>query len=416
MRKVFLDDLPKRGTFIDWKNCIGRKVKFIYDDVDGDLEIINYYLINNHPVIDAEYNNEISSIYLGSFKKCQLGYLLKKQTNQYKYNIGDVVITKTGEIEILELIRISRNKGRTEKGYKYKCLIDENIDVVYESNLSKGVGCNVCVGRKVLKGVNDFQSNFPEYANLLKYPEQGYKISFGSNKTEIFICPNCYYEKSYMINKIINNGLCCNKCGDGFSFPNKIAFNLLEQLRVDFIPEYSPDWIKPKRYDFYFELDNKKYIVEMDGGLGHGYKNNLNGRSKEDRKLTKEKDRQKEILAERHDIQIIRIDCLKSDLEYIKNNILNSKLNDLFNLSTIDWLNCYKFAYGSRVKEAVNYWNNGIRNTVEIGKIMKISRNTIAKYLKQGNELGLCDYDPKYIQRQNGKFASEKRKKQFIVC
>ena len=38
MREVFLDELPKRGKYINWKESIGCKVKFIYDDIEDEEE------------------------------------------------------------------------------------------------------------------------------------------------------------------------------------------------------------------------------------------------------------------------------------------------------------------------------------------------------------------------------------------
>ena len=45
MRKVFLDELPRKGgksDRIDWKKSVGCKIPFIYDDIQGEMEIINY--------------------------------------------------------------------------------------------------------------------------------------------------------------------------------------------------------------------------------------------------------------------------------------------------------------------------------------------------------------------------------------
>ena len=389
MKKIFLDILPKNNKRIDWKNSIGYKVRFIYDDIEGEVEIIDYNTEKRR--LNILYNNIEFSIITSSFLECNLGRLLDKYSSIFKYNIGDIIKTNTGNIKILEQIRISRN-NKFIKGYKYECLTDGNIDQLDEYSLNYGVGCNVCHGKKVLKGYNDIWTTHPKIAKLLKYSENGYNLSYGSNKSEIFICPDCNWEKEHLVYMIIDKGFSCPKCGDGFSYPNKLAFNLLEQLNLDFIPEYNPDWIKPKKYDFYFELNDKDYIIEMDGKLGHGNNNTL---SKLTAKETQEIDDYKDKLAREHNINIIRIDCLKSDLEYIKNNILSSQLNDLFDLSNIDWNKCEEYALNSLVKIACDYWNNGIKSTKEIAKLMKLSRKTIIKYLKQGAELGWCDYDSK---------------------
>lgn len=50
MRKVFLENLPrwekgegkgKIGT-INWSKSIGSKVRFVYEDIEGEVEIVGY--------------------------------------------------------------------------------------------------------------------------------------------------------------------------------------------------------------------------------------------------------------------------------------------------------------------------------------------------------------------------------------
>lgn len=419
MKKVFLDDLPrygegKRENKINWKESVEYKVKFIYDEIEDEIEIIDYYKINNKVFyLKIKYDNNFMSISINNFTKCNLGELLGINTKKHKYNIGDIIKTKTGKIEILEQIRILDIRKSNIKAYKYKCLIDGNIDQISESGLNSGHGCNVCSNRKVLKGVNDLWTTHPKIAKLLKEPEIGYKISYGKTEPEILICPVCGFEKSFNINSLIKQEkFPCPICSDGFSYPEKFGFSLFNQLKNkymilnNFIYQYSPDWIKPKRYDFYFELNNKNYIVEMDGALGHGNGNILSGQTAEETKIL---DEQRDKLANKYGIEVIRIDCLESELEYIRNNILNSKLNDIFDLSKIDWLECHKFSLNSRVKEACDLWNGGIKNTLGIGNLMKLNSNTIVKYLKQGVKIGWCDYNPKEVRKLNSKIIGKRR-------
>ena len=90
----------------------------------------------------------------------------------------------------------------------------------------------------------------------------------------------------------------------------------------------------------------------------------------------------------------IVIDCRYSDLHWIKNSILNSRLNELFDLSDIDWLKCEDFALSNRVKEVCNYWSEG--ETIDnIIRITSLSKQTIYKYLKSGNSLEWCSFDSK---------------------
>jgi len=420
LRKVFLDDLPKWGkeghgneNTINWKDSIGHKIKFIYDNIEGEIKIIDYYKINNKKYfLKVIYNNNIISINIQNIINCYLNELLGFKTKKYKYNIGDIIETKTGKIEILEQIRIyNKNNKYSNKGYKYSCLIDGNIDEIKESNLTKGGGCNICGNNKVLKYYNDLWTTHPAIARLLKNTENGYVINHGSGKSEIFVCPDCGYEKSFILNYITKKGFLCPRCRDGISYPNKFTFNLLEQLNINFTPEFSPDWIGKKRYDFYFELNDKEYILEMDGGLGHGNIDGVYGKTAIE---TQAIDDYKDMKAKKHNIEVIRIDCLKSELEYIKINILDSKLNDLFDLNNIDWLQCHKFALINLVKIACDLWNDGIKNTIEISKIIKLNSNTIARYLKNGAELGWCDYDPKEEMIINGKINGKRNGKPII--
>ena len=76
---------------------------------------------------------------------------------------------------------------------------------------------------------------------------------------------------------------------------------------------------------------------------------------------------------------------------YIKNSIMNSNLPVLLNFddSKINWKECDRFATSSRVYEACLHWNNGIKNYKDISVIMKMSKDTIRKYIKRGIELGI---------------------------
>jgi hypothetical protein len=81
-------------------------------------------------------------------------------------------------------------------------------------------------------------------------------------------------------------------------------------------------------------------------------------------------------------------------MEFIKNNILNSKLNELFDLSKVDWLKCHEFACKTLVKVASELWNEG-KSAKEISEKLKLSKTTVIKYLKQGVVLQWCYYNPK---------------------
>lgn len=88
MRKVFLDNLPRRNNRIDWKNSIGYTVNFIYDNIEGILEIINYYKSNSGKqyYITIKYENITYNIETQLFKRGKLHSLLAYLTVESLYH------------------------------------------------------------------------------------------------------------------------------------------------------------------------------------------------------------------------------------------------------------------------------------------------------------------------------------------
>jgi len=204
-------------------------------------------------------------------------------------------------------------------------------------------------------------------------------------------CPNCGHIKTIEPYRILNQGFGCPRCSDGVSYPEKFMFSMLEQMNLAFIVQLSKitfDWCKDYRYDFYIPSING--ILEANG-IQH-YEENKNW--KISLKETQENDQSKHRLAEENNIEnYIKINCRKSQLEFIKDNILNSSLNSLFDLSNVNWLKCHEFACKSLVKIVCNLWCDGIKNPVELGRLLKLAETTTRTYLKQGNKLGWCQYD-----------------------
>jgi hypothetical protein len=175
--------------------------------------------------------------------------------------------------------------------------------------------------------------------------------------------------------------------------------NLLNQLNVDFETQKKFDWSLNKKYDFY--IPNLKVIIEVHGDQHYSGKfESIGGR---DLKAEKENDSLKEIIAIKNGIKYIVIDARISDLKWIKTKIIESELLNLFDLSVINWLKCHEFACNSLVKETCELWKGGMINTIEISKRMNITHKTVTVYLKQGKELGWCDYDPKEELKKNGR-------------
>ena len=266
--------------------------------------------------------------------------------------------------------------------------------------------CPYCYGRKICIGFNDFNTLYPNLSKYLNNYEDGYNIGKCSDKMIELRCPDCDHVFKYKACSLIYYGFTCPKCGRRISYPNKFIYNSLIQIKEDLLVlerEYAPKWCKFTlnnknkygKYDIYFELkNNKKYIIEMDGNIGHG--DTTSEWSREDSLVI---DNIKDELAEKHGIKVIRIDCKyhyyhDNKFEYVKNNILNSELKDILNLSNIDFEKSNLESLNSYLLKACELWNKGFK-IKEIVSNLKLCKNTITDYLKKGANYNLCDYDIK---------------------
>jgi len=390
---MFLDSLPKweQGSHkgkINWKESVGCKVKFVYDNIESYVNIIDF----KDRRVSVKYKDNIQSMAIGQFGRCEIGFILGAISHEHKYPIGTIIDNiNYGIMEITEQIRIGK---RQEKGYKYICKICGNEDIIIESNLIQGSGCNVCcpATKKVLKGYNDLWTTHPFISKFLKNQNEGYIISSGSNKKTNWKCPECGVERRATPNDITSDGYSCTSCGDGISFPEKLMSNLLKQACVIFERERTFDWSHGKRYDFYIKSLN--CIIETHG-LQH-YKDNMNWTNRfRDFEEEKENDILKKQLALENNIDYYVIDCRESNMEYIRNNILNNRLNGLLDLNKINWYECAEFALSNLVKQVCDTWNLNTKNIELLKETFKVTRSCLRNYLKQGAKLGWCDYDPK---------------------
>ena len=418
-RKIFLEELPRRGKLIDWKNSIGYKIKFIYEDIKDEFEIIEYD--KKYQKLKIKYNDNEYYILIGNLKKCKLGNILNKHTYNFKIEIGqtfkdnkrDMIIIdrkykrkeqKDGKIENKKLYKYHCNKCGFDCGKHYSLKDKQYKDELWirEDHLLHGVGCSCCgKGNQItIKGINDIATTHPWMIKYFVNVEDCYKYRYSSEEIVLCKCPQCGYEKEMDIFNLYKNGFSCSQCCDGISYPEKFMFNLLKQLRIDFVCQFGKTkskWYNKYKYDFYFKLNNEEYIIETHG-LQH-YEENTN--FKMPLKEVKENDKNKKELAIENGIKpenYIVIDCRYSELEFIKNNILHSRLNEIFDLNNIDWIKIGQDSEKSLVKEVCDYWHlhNEINNEglliKDLSYIFKINPTTISRYLKTGTKIDLCNF------------------------
>lgn len=304
-------------------------------------------------------------------------------------------------VEIIEYVGGDNPKFKI----KYKGILEENP-----------IQCGNLLSGQFARIFNKIYIKTPWMIDLGVSEEDAKRYTYCSNKKITVKCPNCGKEKKSLISNIYKNKSIGCICGDGFSYPEKFMYSILTQLGVEFETQYSPDYLIPpegKRYRKYsdFYLPKYKIIIETDGALGHE-----GGRDVMCRNGIKERistDNWKDEQHKLHGIETIRIDCFESDMEYIKNNILKSKLNEMFNLSNVDWEQADLYAIKSnKVKEVCDYWNdkNKWSKLDCLSREFKVSIRTVINYLNDGAKLGWCNYFPKSKRKKKNNSVNKNQK------
>lgn len=322
---------------------------------------------------------------------------------EFRYSIGETIKNGLVNCTILDRYRTTKNRPNglsvNEKRYIIRCNhCGWSHGDKIETRLEK-TKCQCCVGKVVVEGINDIPTTHP---HLVEYFQGGYdeakKYSHGSCKKVGVICPFCGTKKSKKIgvNSIVgNNGIGCN-CKDGVSYPEKFMSKLLSVVEVEHVTQYSPLWANEKFYDFYIPALNA--IIEV-----HGQQHYLTQENRPPSWRTYEEEHENDLL--KFDLSVINgieyyivLDCRKSELEWIKNSIMSSKLPKLlgFKEEDIDWLKCEEYTKTNKVKEICkSYMAKGKPSPQDLARFYNTNQQTINQYLKDGTRLGWCDYDPK---------------------
>jgi hypothetical protein len=296
--------------------------------------------------------------------------------------------------------------------FLWNCLkCNSEFSMAINKRTERNQNCPYCAGQKINE-TNCLSTIRPDIASLLVDSSIGHKVTIGSGKKTYFKCSKCGHIDKKTIRNVVYQGFSC-LCSDGISYPEKFMMSVLDQLNVQYETQKTFDWskkiyhLKPefnqlsgmKKYDFY--IPSMNMIIETHGE--QHYKTSFKGVGGRDINQEVENDDLKMYLSYNNGIKkYCIINCRKSELDWIKNSILKSKLTTIFDFSKINWLKCHEFACNTLVKKVCDLWNSGITSTNEIGKIVKLSRVTVGKYLKQGSKIGWTDYDPDYSRTLNG--------------
>ena len=343
--------------------------------------------------------------------------------------MGENIKTQLSDFTILDREireRMTNCKGvvvkEKRKYYNVKCNKCGYKDGWKEETKITTRGCPCCAGHIAVKGINSVGDLRPDLFNYFFDAEDAYLYTTGSRGIVKTICPVCGYIQEKSIYDLTHNGFVCKRCSDGISYPEKFIMSFLDQAGINYQYQLSKTtfkWCGKYKYDFYIKDEN--CIIEVNGAQHYTKEFTCSGaKSLEE---VQRNDKIKKDIALKNGIDIyIEIDCHKSEIQIIRDGIYKSKIFELLNIDKdkIDFINCAIFANKNLMKEVCNFYNkNTYMTPPEIAPLFKVNRATILKYLKDGEELGLCDYNAdvaKIESRLKGaKMAKIKNRKKLKV-
>jgi len=392
---VDLSSLPRRKSYIDWKKSIGFEVCFQYKGIQNKFKILELIKAGRLKIL---YDSREVEVRTNSLTGCDLRFAGRKN---FKFSIGQTLLKKNQN-----LIIVDRVYGVNEscRFYLCKCSVCNAETYLSESHL-RNSGCPVCHGKRIAVGVNDIPHTEPWMVKYFPNGEkQASKYTKNSQIKLNFVCPFCgtIKKNKISIQKLYQRRVLSCECGDGFSFPEKVMLNLLKQLNISFIYQFFDDWCfyyrnnvrKKCYYDFEFEINGVKYIVEMDGGF-HYSDSNVSKL-----KDVKEIDDIKDCLAKDNGYKIIRVNCKNSDFDFIKNSLIES-LGKIIRLDVVDWSDILKKSLNNLVKEVCDMFESDTSLTcTDVAKKMGLSISCVSTYLKKGKQVGFTSYTKQSLKNR----------------
>lgn len=413
-------ELSKKGNgkTVDWKNSKDAIVPFGYYGNVYQLRVLDYIVEDKKYMVLVEFNEKHYKVPLSCMKNIELARLFKeiREEKLKKSKTKKDAEEKAKKIEYINsrkqkvIEKLSINHPNTMVIGEYintnddidlKCKVCNHTWSSQPANIIKGRSgsCPSCNNREVnnYDQRNAMYYTHPHIARCLVNIQDAFnEVLTESGKKLDFICRDCgTFHRKTKKSVLLADRLFCDKCDDGVSYPNKFIRNVINELSnhydiTDIEYEFKPSWANGRLYDIKFIYNGVGYIVEMDGSF-HYKHNNLNKSSVVEQEII---DLEKDVYAEMNGFNMIRIDCnyntVRERLTYIKTNIYNSILKDVFNLNLIDWNKVGIESESSLVKLVWDIINTQHDATMEyVVEKTKLSISTIHSYIKAGKELGV---------------------------
>lgn len=327
----------------------------------------------------------------------------RKRKTDYYYSIGDRIVTDTKDITITDVRFIIDKRGYPKTKYKYKCNIcgfdcndfyygGEHISEAFVtgSQIRNNKYCSCCSTKYVKTNINSIAKTNPELIPYFSDRKDAERYNIYSNKKTDLNCPHCGNTKQSKVSDLGLNKFSCPCCSDGLSMGERIVYMILKDNHIDFIKEFA---FNNSRYQYDFYLSAFNMIIEVNGKQ-HYTETRINRRDCFD-EIIKNDINKKEFALKNGINEFIYIDCQKSNVDYIINSIYESGILNLLNIKNIDVDSIKRNIHIHTItKEICDLYNSNEKMSIkDICDQLHFDRTTVRNHLKQGAELGWCDYN-----------------------
>lgn len=238
----------------------------------------------------------------------------------HKYKVGEIV----KGCKILEHTFSSyKGSSKVQKSYTVFNLEHQEQIEVMERILLTSKSSSV-FPRKYKSRVNSLRIKRPDLLKFLVNKEDREKPIGTPYYIEVK-CPNkeCTFTKSMSVDKLVSRGFNCKYCADKNPFPQKVMSAYLDLNNITYSSEV--DIGNRKRMDFIAFIKGKTIAIETHGIQHYSNSTNWGNTTKHHKDTIKYKKQ----YCKDNNIQLIEIDCRKSEIAFIKEGILQSNLSFL---------------------------------------------------------------------------------------
>lgn len=319
-----------------------------------------------------------NAIHIGSFSQ-----LIERTTNNCptckKININKQLEENASNYRLVGEFTAMRKFG------EFSCPNHEETFSAIIGNVVNGITkCGVCSGSK-LNSKNSLIVLYPHLVELFVDKKIAETLTYSSNKRVELQCPNCKTIKTNTVQDLVRFGFSCSQCRDGVSFGEKFIKNMLVALGYTYDREYSPVFVRPKRYDFY--VPGLNLIIEI-----HGKQHYEDNCFYEALSTVQENDILKRQLALSNGIEhYIELNFSSTELNKLNIEIINKLKNIIPSIIQLDFHQIHLQSQEPITKQCWDLYNKGYKQ-IDIQKELKISHASVQRYLAKGKELGVIDY------------------------